>query len=259
MRSDVAAVFFDVDNTLYDYERSVAIGLEEVARRVPGPFDGVPLPALEGAYFAAQEVIEATPAVKLLEHDVFAYRCAFFAEVLAQRAALPMAPPWKLPDEKPRAALAERLATAFESNRAAHWRAAQYEGAQELVAALRARVPVGIITNGPSGIQRAKVRGLGYADTLRPELVFVSGEFGVRKPHPSIFEAAAKAASVSPTDVLFVGDSPEFDIGSKAAGMKFALFNGKPQPPPVFADGAPRPDVILGSYRELRDFLGLVS
>jgi putative hydrolase of the HAD superfamily len=48
-----------------------------------------------------------------------------------------------------------------------------------------------------------------------------SARAGARKPHPSIYAAAAASLGVHPSEVLFVGDSWEPDVrGPRRAGMK---------------------------------------
>jgi putative hydrolase of the HAD superfamily len=77
---------------------------------------------------------------------------------------------------------------------------------------------IGIITNGPAEVQRAKL------ELLRmPQLVdffLISEEFGAAKPDPAIFREALRRAGVAPEEAVFVGDSPEHDMaGARAAGI----------------------------------------
>ena len=84
-----------------------------------------------------------------------------------------------------------------------------------------ADVPVGVVTNGPTEMQWAKVRNTGVADLV--EAVVVSEEFGVNKPDPAIFEHALSLIGASPSETLFVGDNPEADIGgASGVGMRTA-------------------------------------
>ncbi|MGI9254214.1 MAG: HAD family hydrolase [Thermomicrobiales bacterium] len=84
--------------------------------------------------------------------------------------------------------------------------------------------PVGIITNGPADVQRAKVNLLGVNDLV--DFAIVSGEFGVAKPHPSIFHAALKAGGRSASEALFVGDALEFDItGANGVAIRSVWMN----------------------------------
>lgn len=77
---------------------------------------------------------------------------------------------------------------------------------------------VGILTNGPSEYQRAKVELVHlheYVDT-----VVVGGELPHSKPHPFAFEYVCKQLGCAPEDCAYVGDHPINDVdGSRNAGM----------------------------------------
>jgi putative hydrolase of the HAD superfamily len=65
------------------------------------------------------------------------------------------------------------------------------------------------------------------------EIVVISSAFGVRKPHPAIFQAALDSLGLSnnPQQAVHVGDHLEEDIaGAQLAGIEAILFNpqGKP-------------------------------
>jgi HAD superfamily hydrolase (TIGR01549 family) len=77
---------------------------------------------------------------------------------------------------------------------------------------------IGLITNGPTEVQRQKVDLLGIGDLV--DFVVISEEFGVAKPDPAIFAEALRLATATADRALFVGDSPEFDIaGARASGI----------------------------------------
>jgi len=81
-------------------------------------------------------------------------------------------------------------------------------------------VRFGIITNGELDFQRAKLERLGIID--RFDHVVASGEVGVTKPDPGIFELAmARFASDAPvTAAAYVGDRLVTDaIGAATAGL----------------------------------------
>ena len=83
-----------------------------------------------------------------------------------------------------------------------------------------------IITNGFHEVQYAKLKNSGlqkYFDTIT-----TSEEAGVKKPHPSIFQLALSKASAIPDQSLMVGDSLEADIyGARKVGMHTLFFNYK--------------------------------
>ena len=88
----------------------------------------------------------------------------------------------------------------------------------------RAARPIGIVTNGPTEVQRAKLELLGIDRLV--DYVVVSEEFGVAKPDPAIFREALRLAEVQPEEALFVGDSAEFDmVGARAAGIPTVWVN----------------------------------
>ncbi|MGH2507486.1 MAG: HAD family hydrolase [Ktedonobacteraceae bacterium] len=83
-----------------------------------------------------------------------------------------------------------------------------------------ADLPFGIITNG-SARQQRKIEQLGF-DQLT-SCLFISHLFGIHKPDPAIFLAAADHLQVPPSEILFVGDHPYNDIwGAHRAGMRTA-------------------------------------
>jgi len=76
----------------------------------------------------------------------------------------------------------------------------------------------GLITNGWEGVQRRKVAKLPFLS--RFEVALVSGEEGVRKPDPEIFQRALERLELKPREAVFVGDNPETDIaGCRTVGM----------------------------------------
>lgn len=83
-------------------------------------------------------------------------------------------------------------------------------------------LPLGIVSNGDGGQQRAKLRGAGLEG--RFGTVVISAEAGLRKPDPRIFLLAAGNLGVSPGECAFVGDSLAADYrGSRGAGMAAVL------------------------------------
>jgi putative hydrolase of the HAD superfamily len=84
--------------------------------------------------------------------------------------------------------------------------------------------PLGIITNGPAEVQRAKIELLGVGDLV--DFAIISGEFGAAKPDPAIFGEALGRAGVAPDEAIFLGDSVEQDMaGARAAGIPSVWVN----------------------------------
>jgi putative hydrolase of the HAD superfamily len=78
---------------------------------------------------------------------------------------------------------------------------------------------VGIVTNGASDVQRAKLRATGL--DARVDAVCISDDIGVRKPDPDIFHAAADRCGHLRADGWMIGDNPATDIaGAHDVGLR---------------------------------------
>lgn len=80
-----------------------------------------------------------------------------------------------------------------------------------------------------------------------------ASQFGVAKPHASIFLAASGLAGVPPQAVLHVGDDAHHDvIGAQAAGMQAVWVNRTEH---LWADAPHQPDETICQLNELCDLL----
>lgn len=106
---------------------------------------------------------------------------------------------------------------------------------------------VGIITNGPAEVQRAKVALLGVAALV--DFIVISGEFGVEKPDPAIFREALRLGDAAADEAVYVGDSAEHDVaGARAAGLAVVWVNRDGEP--WTGDGA-RPEIEVRGIGEI--------
>ncbi len=136
------------------------------------------------------------------------------------------------------------LASAFPSELAVH--VAPEAGVRATLEKLAADRRVAIVTNGGAA-QRDKLQRAGLADVV--EQVFISGELGIAKPAPAIFERALAWSAVQPSECLFVGDDPINDIAPAAAlGMATAWL---PRGPWV---GERQPEHTLGAITDLERY-----
>ncbi|MDJ0385012.1 HAD family hydrolase [Streptomyces sp. G-G2] len=101
----------------------------------------------------------------------------------------------------------------------------------EGLARLRAAAwTLGIVTNGASDIQRAKLAATGLTDMV--DGVAVSGDLEISKPDRRIFELAASRCGVSLADGgWMIGDNPAGDIGGgHQVGLHTIWLRGRPWP-----------------------------
>ena len=83
---------------------------------------------------------------------------------------------------------------------------------------------LGIISNGDAVQQRHKLNSLEIADKFKT--IVISGEVGITKPDPDIFQLACQKAGVNPSDCWYIGDNLKVDVyGSLSAGMEGIWLN----------------------------------
>lgn len=89
-------------------------------------------------------------------------------------------------------------------------------------------VPMGVVSNAmfSSGVLSWKLDSHGIRDYFA--FLMSSAEYGVRKPHPAIFSAAAARLNIAPQGLWFIGDSLNNDVrGARMAGMTAIWFNAR--------------------------------
>ncbi len=100
-------------------------------------------------------------------------------------------------------------------------------GAMEVVETLKSNGHrLFIITNGFEEVQHIKMEHSG----LKPhfEQVFTSDALGHKKPAPEAFHASLKAAASRPEDAVMIGDDLAADVvGARQVGMRAVHFNPK--------------------------------
>ena len=117
--------------------------------------------------------------------------------------------------------------------------------AEEVVRAIAAHLPVVIVTNGMTVIQKSRLARSPLKDLISG--MVISEELGVSKPRPGIFYEALRPLGVSPEDVLMIGDGVTSDIrGANNAGIDACWLN---------PSGAALPEGVHAEYviRDLQD------
>ncbi|HEY5792402.1 MAG TPA: HAD family hydrolase [Chthoniobacterales bacterium] len=111
--------------------------------------------------------------------------------------------------------LAQELAAAWSSTRRKNQRL--MPDAVETLARLSA-YRIGLLTNGAPDLQREKLAASGLGSFF--QAVAVSGEHGIGKPKPEIFQRLLAELGVEAGEAVMVGNSLERDIaGANAAGI----------------------------------------
>jgi FMN hydrolase / 5-amino-6-(5-phospho-D-ribitylamino)uracil phosphatase len=209
-------VLFDLDDTLCDHEASLRVRLRQAFTVA---FNGDPPDNLP-------EIIEQS-----IEYSVFG--TDHFADILR-------------PHGVARKDWIEAAIDSYVSDRFLGLEL--FEEAVDVVESLRQRVQIGMITNGPSDIQRGKIERLGIGDLF--PFILVSEEQGIWKPDPRIFERAMELGEADPDDTIYLGDNPEHDVGgAHAAGITSVWVNRFSRQWP----GGPEPHYVIDDLRRLFD------
>ena len=110
-------------------------------------------------------------------------------------------------------------------------------GALETARAVAARLPVLILTNGITAVQKSRLALSPLKDVVAG--MVISQEVGAAKPDPAIFDIALERLGVGRRDALMVGDGVNSDIrGANNAGVDACWFNprGETLPEGVHAE-----------------------
>jgi YjjG family noncanonical pyrimidine nucleotidase len=120
--------------------------------------------------------------------------------------------------------------------------------ALEVLQWLSERVPLCLVTNGLSPVQRGRLAGAGITGLFAA--ILISEEIGISKPDPAFFLRAAAQLGLQPSEVLCVGDNPATDVqGALAAGIDACWYCPDGQ---EWQLGEPRPTLVARDLRELR-------
>jgi FMN phosphatase YigB (HAD superfamily) len=269
----IRAVFFDLDNTLFDHaeaeRQALALVFEEHREQVKqllaadvlefdirNPSDKA---MLEGIYRPINERLWHDMAHQRLSKDDlkrerFSQTLRELSTRLAARLDTPRAAQALVnADNTSIDALGEHMGRSYLKHYRASWRLIPH--AEQVVAAVARQVPVGLITNGFADQQLAKLAQFGWEQ--RFQAVVLSSEVGVMKPHKAIFDIALERMNeacrtvqqalqntlagqaflpIAPAEALYIGDNYLSDVvGAHNAGWKAAWY-APPSEHPSLAD-----------------------
>ena len=94
----------------------------------------------------------------------------------------------------------------------------------EVITYLKDKYRLAILTNGSPVSQRRKLESTGILNLF--ELSVVSGEVGIDKPDPRIFDVMCDRLNVKPEECLYIGDNYVNDVlGARNAGWNAIYLN----------------------------------
>ena len=200
-RSRIRAVTLDLDDTLWPIwptiARAEAVLQSWLAEHAPATA------ALCADRAVPKRVREQLNAERPdLAHDMTALRREAIRRVLVQAGDDP-----------------DLAVPAFEVFFAERQRVELFDDALPALEFLAGRYPVVAVSNGNADVDRVGIGAHFHASVS-------ARAFGVGKPDPRIFHAAAEAAGVAPHEVLHIGDDAHLDgVGALNAGMQLVWVN----------------------------------
>lgn len=126
--------------------------------------------------------------------------------------------------------------------------------ALEVMAELKQRYPIAILSNGFGSLQHTKVERSGLTPYV--DQVILSDELGINKPDPRIFQhALSLMGNVQAEDAVMIGDSYHSDIiGASNAGIPSIWYN----PQGWWADESVSITAPIATITDLRALLTLL-
>lgn len=201
----VTDVFFDLDHTLWDFEKNSALTFQTLL-----PEHGVTVPLTN--------FLEVYVPANLVYWKMYREERITKAELRYQRLKSVFDTlDYTVSDE-----VINILAIQYIDQLSSHTHL--FADALEVLDYLKPNYRLHIITNGFQEIQEKKLRNSGilpyFVEVIDSEMA------GVKKPNPIIFNLALEKAKVRPQSALMIGDSLEADIlGAKSAGLHALHFN----------------------------------
>jgi HAD superfamily hydrolase (TIGR01549 family) len=226
--SDVRAIAFDLDNTLWDVEpvlvraeQRVFAWLQAHAPRIAARL------SIEDMRGARERLARREPHNA---HDFTYLRTTALAEHAREHG------------------YHEEVAhRAFEVFLAARCEVTLFEDVLPALERLRSRYRLGTLSNGNADLRRIRLDHL-FSVSLN------AGQLGAAKPARLCFERLAAGLAVAPAQLLYVGDDPQLDVrAAHAAGLKAAWMNRSGTPWPA---GLGAPELAVRDCLELAAALG---
>ncbi len=212
--TDKKAVFFDLDHTLWDFEKNSALAFEVIIAKysldVPHEQFNAHYSPINAKYW------------KLYRDGHITHQELRYGRLKETFSLLD----FTIDDEILHAVSEDYIRLLPENNHL-------FDGAVEILEYLKPNYSLHIITNGPDVVQELKLKNANlhqYFDTVtNAELA------GCKKPHAGIFEYALKAANAQKGESIMIGDCIEADVqGALDCGLDAIFFNEHGQETPPF-------------------------
>ena len=209
MKAPILDIFFDLDHTLWDFEKNSALTFEKILQKNKIPVDPV-------------EFVQQYSPINYKYWDLFRDDKISQNEMRYGR----LIDTFALLNIEIEQAVVEILADEYiqflpENNHL-------FDGTLELLDYLKPKYNLHIITNGFHDLQNYKLKNSNLTPYFKT--VTNSESAGVKKPNPIIYEFALRQANAKSESSIMIGDCIHADVfGALNVGMEAILFNEIPQ------------------------------
>ncbi len=203
-------IFFDLDNTLWDFNQNSAATLLELYHEYSLDIEGISSPK---PFIDKYKKINSEFWEKYRNNSIS-------KEVLRVRRFTDTLRAFGIENEP----LTNELAKAYLEK--CPQKKLLIPDAHEVLSYLKEKYTLHILTNGFTDVQLSKIDNSDIAKYFNK--IITSEDAGYNKPHAEIFEYAIGIISANASECLFVGDSWDIDIlGAQVYGMDQMYYNPK--------------------------------
>lgn len=201
----ITDVFFDLDHTLWDFDKNSELTFETIFRKSH--------PAIETAVFIQKYVPINQACWKLYQYDKISHDELRYNRLKHSFDALD----YTVSDDEIERIAQEYINLLPENNHL-------FEGTFEILEYLNQSYKLHIITNGFADVQYKKISNSKIGHYF--QTITNSEMAGVKKPNPKIFEHALLLAKAKKETSIMIGDSLEADVlGAIDSGFDAIFFN----------------------------------
>lgn len=197
--NNITDIFFDLDHTLWDFEKNSALTFKKILAESNIPVD-------------SDRFLEIYVPINLEYWRLFREDKISKSELRYQRLSKTFA--------QLEVAVSDEMIDHLSEQYIRYLSTFNYlfEYTEELLENLQKDYKLHIITNGFREVQRKKIKASGIYNYFKH--IVDSESVDVKKPNPKIFSYALELANVAPENALMIGDSFEADIkGALALNM----------------------------------------
>jgi len=228
LKDRITDVFFDLDHTLWDFEKNSALTFELIFQNHGLTLDlnqflqhYVPINLKFWKLYREEKIVKEELRYQRLKQSFDAMGIAVKDKII------------------------NRLSEDYIQNLSSFKHI--LPGTFEILEYLKGNYGLHIITNGFSEAQEKKMKNAQIRGYF--EIVVNSEMAGVKKPNPKIFQMALKMANVSPENAVMIGDNLEADIlGAQNAGLSAIHLNSH-------GDDLHAHSAIINHLNEIKNFL----